>query len=166
MVPFAPGWDLVGVVDRLGDCTCGIEPGQILPRCQSAVPQSSFPCRNENWFWTQEKRNNSKPTLRASSTAGTILHNSPTLLRDSGSACTLAFIRRRVSALWRRDGDATSVDNIRRGLPDRARQSWKSRAVQACCRCSKAGLSDADTVWDDHQVKYGAENSGVSLQPR
>jgi len=29
-VPFAPGWDLVGVVDRLGGGISGIEPGQIV----------------------------------------------------------------------------------------------------------------------------------------
>jgi NADPH:quinone reductase len=29
-VPFTPGWDLVGVVDRLGDHVSGIEPGQIV----------------------------------------------------------------------------------------------------------------------------------------
>jgi NADPH:quinone reductase len=29
-VPFTPGWDLVGVVDRLGDGVSGIEPGQIV----------------------------------------------------------------------------------------------------------------------------------------
>ena len=28
VVPFTPGWDLVGVVDRLGDGVSGIEPGQ------------------------------------------------------------------------------------------------------------------------------------------
>src|SRR5512138_2597154 len=27
-VPFTPGWDLVGVVDRLGDGVTGVEPGQ------------------------------------------------------------------------------------------------------------------------------------------
>ncbi len=27
-VPFTPGWDLVGVVDRLGNGVSGIEPGQ------------------------------------------------------------------------------------------------------------------------------------------
>jgi NADPH2:quinone reductase len=27
-VPFTPGWDLVGIVDRLGDGVAGIEPGQ------------------------------------------------------------------------------------------------------------------------------------------
>jgi NADPH:quinone reductase len=30
LVPFTPGWDLVGVVDRLGDGVSGIEPGQIV----------------------------------------------------------------------------------------------------------------------------------------
>ncbi len=29
-VPFTPGWDLVGVVDRLGDGVSGIEPGQMV----------------------------------------------------------------------------------------------------------------------------------------
>jgi NADPH:quinone reductase-like Zn-dependent oxidoreductase len=29
-LPFTPGWDLVGVVDRLGDGVRGIEPGQIV----------------------------------------------------------------------------------------------------------------------------------------
>src|SRR6185312_12142478 len=29
-VPYTPGWDLVGVVDRLGDGVSGIEPGQIV----------------------------------------------------------------------------------------------------------------------------------------
>jgi NADPH2:quinone reductase len=29
-VPYTPGWDLVGEVDRLGDGTSGIEPGQIV----------------------------------------------------------------------------------------------------------------------------------------
>jgi NADPH2:quinone reductase len=29
-VPYTPGWDLVGVVDRLGDRVSGIQPGQIV----------------------------------------------------------------------------------------------------------------------------------------
>src|SRR5215813_1672867 len=29
-VPFTPGWDLVGVVDRLGEAVSGTEPGQIV----------------------------------------------------------------------------------------------------------------------------------------
>ena len=34
VLPFTPGWDLVGVVDRLGDGVSGIEPGQ----CVAALP--------------------------------------------------------------------------------------------------------------------------------
>jgi NADPH2:quinone reductase len=29
-IPFTPGWDLAGAVDRLGDGVSGIEPGQIV----------------------------------------------------------------------------------------------------------------------------------------
>src|SRR5262249_57107699 len=29
-LPFTPGWDLIGVVDRLGDGVSGLEPGQIV----------------------------------------------------------------------------------------------------------------------------------------
>ena len=29
-VPYTPGWDLVGVVDRLGDGVSGVEPGQVV----------------------------------------------------------------------------------------------------------------------------------------
>src|SRR5215510_3708151 len=29
-VPFTPGWDLVGVVDRVGDGVSGFEPGQMV----------------------------------------------------------------------------------------------------------------------------------------
>jgi len=29
-LPFTPGWDLVGTVDRLGDGVSGIEPGQVV----------------------------------------------------------------------------------------------------------------------------------------
>ena len=36
-VPFTPGWDLVGVVDRLGDGISGIEPGQM--SCRAADPR-------------------------------------------------------------------------------------------------------------------------------
>ena len=32
-VPFTPGWDLVGRVDRLGDGVSGIELGQIVATC-------------------------------------------------------------------------------------------------------------------------------------
>ena len=37
-VPFTPGWDLVGVVDRLGDGVAGIGPGGIV----AAMPVSGF----------------------------------------------------------------------------------------------------------------------------
>ena len=37
-LPFTPGWDLVGVVDRLGDGISGIEPGQIV----AALPISDL----------------------------------------------------------------------------------------------------------------------------
>src|SRR5262249_58813545 len=30
LVPFTPGWDLVGVADRLGGGVSGIEPGQVV----------------------------------------------------------------------------------------------------------------------------------------
>jgi NADPH:quinone reductase-like Zn-dependent oxidoreductase len=30
LLPFTPGWDLVGVVDRLGDGVAGIKPGQVV----------------------------------------------------------------------------------------------------------------------------------------
>jgi len=43
-VPFTPGWDLVGVVDRLGAGISGIEPGRQSPRCQSTVRTRSFVC--------------------------------------------------------------------------------------------------------------------------
>ncbi|HEU0204709.1 MAG TPA: alcohol dehydrogenase catalytic domain-containing protein, partial [Burkholderiaceae bacterium] len=50
-VPFTPGWDLVGVVDRLGDGVSGIEPGEIVAACRSAArTRSSSACRNVNWF--------------------------------------------------------------------------------------------------------------------
>lgn len=29
-LPFTPGWDLIGAVDRLGNGVSGIEPGQII----------------------------------------------------------------------------------------------------------------------------------------
>jgi len=50
-LPFTPGWDLTGIVDRLGNDVSGIEPGQIVARCQSEVrTRSSFVCRDVNWF--------------------------------------------------------------------------------------------------------------------
>ena len=50
-LPFTPGWDLVGVVDRLGDGVSGIEPGQIVAALPiTARTRSSSACRNVNWF--------------------------------------------------------------------------------------------------------------------
>ena len=50
-VPFTPGWDLVGVVDRLGDGTSGIEIGQIVAALPIAVRiLSSSVYRNKNLF--------------------------------------------------------------------------------------------------------------------
>jgi hypothetical protein len=37
-VPFTPGWDLVGLVDRLGDRVSGIEPGQFVAALPIASP--------------------------------------------------------------------------------------------------------------------------------
>ena len=39
-LPFTPGWDLVGVVNRLGNGVSGIEPGQIV----SAMRRLSTSC--------------------------------------------------------------------------------------------------------------------------
>jgi NADPH:quinone reductase-like Zn-dependent oxidoreductase len=33
-LPFTPGWDLIGVVDRLADVISGAEPGQIVASCR------------------------------------------------------------------------------------------------------------------------------------
>ena len=43
-VPFTPGWDLVGVVDRLGDGTGGIEPGQIVAALPIHGAYAEFVC--------------------------------------------------------------------------------------------------------------------------
>jgi NADPH2:quinone reductase len=42
--PFTPGWDLVGVVDRLGDGTAGIEPGQIVAAMPIRGAYAEFIC--------------------------------------------------------------------------------------------------------------------------
>jgi len=51
-LPFTPGWDLVGVVDRLGDGVSGLAPGQMVAALpisgayaefeRSACPRSSL----------------------------------------------------------------------------------------------------------------------------
>ncbi len=43
-VPFTPGWDLVGLVDRLGDGVSGIEPGQIIAAMPIHGAYAEFVC--------------------------------------------------------------------------------------------------------------------------
>jgi NADPH2:quinone reductase len=43
-VPFTPGWDLVGVVDRLGDGVSGIEPDQIVAAMPIHGAYAEFVC--------------------------------------------------------------------------------------------------------------------------
>jgi len=43
-VPFTPGWDLVGVVDRLGDAVSGIEPGEIVAALPIHGAYAQFVC--------------------------------------------------------------------------------------------------------------------------
>jgi NADPH:quinone reductase-like Zn-dependent oxidoreductase len=43
-VPYTPGWDLVGVVDRLGDGVSGIEPGQIFAALPIHGSYAEFVC--------------------------------------------------------------------------------------------------------------------------
>jgi NADPH2:quinone reductase len=43
-VPFTPGWDLVGVVDRLGDGVAGVEPGQTVAALPIHGAYAEFVC--------------------------------------------------------------------------------------------------------------------------
>ncbi len=43
-VPFTPGWDLIGVVDRLGADVSGIEPGQIVGAMPISGAYAEFVC--------------------------------------------------------------------------------------------------------------------------
>jgi len=43
-VPFTPGWDLVGVVERLGDGASGFEPGQIVAAMPISGAYAEFVC--------------------------------------------------------------------------------------------------------------------------
>jgi NADPH:quinone reductase-like Zn-dependent oxidoreductase len=43
-LPFTPGWDLIGVVDRLGDGVSGIEPGQIVAAMPICGAYAEFVC--------------------------------------------------------------------------------------------------------------------------
>jgi NADPH2:quinone reductase len=42
--PFTPGWDLVGVVDRLGEGVSGIEPGQVVAAMPISGAYAEFVC--------------------------------------------------------------------------------------------------------------------------
>ncbi len=44
VVPFTPGWDLVGVVDRVGDGVSGIEAGQIVAAMPISGAYAEFVC--------------------------------------------------------------------------------------------------------------------------
>jgi len=43
-LPFTPGWDLVGVVDRLGEGVSGIEPGQLVAALPISGAYTEFIC--------------------------------------------------------------------------------------------------------------------------
>jgi NADPH2:quinone reductase len=43
-LPFTPGWDLVGVVDRLGDGVAGIAPGQLIAAMPISGAYAEFVC--------------------------------------------------------------------------------------------------------------------------
>jgi NADPH2:quinone reductase len=43
-LPFTPGWDLIGMVDRLGDGISGIEPGQIVAALPISGAYAEFVC--------------------------------------------------------------------------------------------------------------------------
>jgi NADPH:quinone reductase-like Zn-dependent oxidoreductase len=49
-VPFTPGWDLVGVVDRLGGGVSGIEPGQIVTALPISSAYAEFVCLPQREF--------------------------------------------------------------------------------------------------------------------
>ncbi len=46
-VPFTPGWDLVGVVDRLGDGVTGVKPGQVVASMPISGAYTEFICLPE-----------------------------------------------------------------------------------------------------------------------
>jgi NADPH:quinone reductase len=47
-LPFTPGWDLIGVVDRLGDGVSGLEPGQIVAALPISGAYAEFICLPES----------------------------------------------------------------------------------------------------------------------
>jgi NADPH:quinone reductase len=46
-LPFTPGWDLVGVVDRLGSGVSGIEPGQVVAALPISGAYAEFVCLSQ-----------------------------------------------------------------------------------------------------------------------
>lgn len=44
VLPFTPGWDLVGIVDRLGRGVCGLEPGQTVAALPISGAYAQFVC--------------------------------------------------------------------------------------------------------------------------
>ena len=46
-VPFTPGWDLIGVVDRLGECVTGVVPGQLVAAMPISGAYAQFVCLPE-----------------------------------------------------------------------------------------------------------------------
>ena len=46
-LPFTPGWDLVGVVDRLGEGVSGMEPGQIVAGMPISGAYAEFVCMRQ-----------------------------------------------------------------------------------------------------------------------
>jgi NADPH2:quinone reductase len=49
-VPFTPGWDLIGVVDRLGGGVSGIEPGQIVAALPISGAYAEYVCLPQREF--------------------------------------------------------------------------------------------------------------------
>ena len=49
-LPFTPGWDLVGVVDRLGAGVSGLEPGQIVAALPISGAYAEFVCLPQREF--------------------------------------------------------------------------------------------------------------------
>lgn len=47
-VPFTPGWDLIGVVDRLGEGATGVVPGQIVAAMPISGAYAEFVCLSES----------------------------------------------------------------------------------------------------------------------
>src|SRR5262245_9062078 len=48
VVPFTPGWDLVGVVDRLGNGVSGVAPGQIVAALPISGAYAEYVCLRQD----------------------------------------------------------------------------------------------------------------------